>query len=198
MELDLELVDGQTPLDEDEIEGLLIPSISTRGELDEFEQLNIEKAYEWLLSKTFTIEKVLTEEFVKELHSKMYSDIWKWAGDFRTTEKSIGCDPVVIGVELKNLIDDTKYWVENKIFSDDEISIRFSHRIVKIHCFPNGNGRHSRMIADLLIEKCFNQLPFSWGTNNLTKHGEARELYLRALRSADENNYTKLIEFARY
>ncbi len=197
MELDFELVDGQTPLDEDEIEGLLISSISTRGELDEFEQLNIEKAYEWILSRTFTIEKVLTEKFVKELHRKMYSEIWRWAGDFRTTEKSIGCDPAVIGVELKNLIDDAKYWIDNQIFSDDEIAIRFSHRIVKIHCFSNGNGRHSRMIADLLIEKCFNKSSFSWGGNNLVKQGEARELYLKALRDADENEYAKLIEFAR-
>lgn len=197
MELDFELVDGQTPLDEDEIEGLLILSVSTRSELDEFEQLNIEKAYEWLLKKTFTVEKVLTEEFVKELHRKMYSDIWKWAGDFRTTEKSIGCDPVVISIELKNLIDDAKYWIENKMFSDDEVSIRFSHRIVKIHCFSNGNGRHSRMITDLLIEKCFNQSSFSWGGKNLVKHEEARKLYLKALQDADENNYTKLIDFAR-
>lgn len=197
MGLDFELVDGQTPLDEEEIEGLLIPSISTRAELDEFEQLNIEKSHEWILSKTFTFEKVLTEEFVKELHSKMYSTIWKWAGDFRTTEKSIGCDPVLIGVELKNLIDDTKFWIDNQIFSDDEISVRFSHRIVKIHCFSNGNGRHSRMIANLLIEKCFHKLSFSWGDHNLTQHGEARESYLKALREADENNYTKLIDFAR-
>ena len=197
MELDFELVDGQTPLDEDEMEGLLIPSISTRGELDEFEQLNIEKAYEWILSRNFIIENVLTEKFVKELHRKMYSDIWRWAGDFRTTEKSIGCDPVVIGTELKKLLDDTNYWIENKIFSEDEIAIRFSHRIVKIHCFSNGNGRHSRMIADLLMEKCFSKSSFSWGGNNLVKQGEARELYLKALRDADENNYTKLVEFAR-
>ena len=127
----------------------------------------------------------------------MYSDIWRWAGDFRTTEKSIGCDPVVIGTELKKLLDDTIYWIESKIFSEDEIAIRFSHRIVKMHCFSNGNGRHSRMIADLLIEKCFSKSSFSWGGNNLVKQGEARKLYLKALRDADANDYTKLIEFAR-
>ena len=127
----------------------------------------------------------------------MYSDVWKWAGDFRTSEKSIDCDPAIIGVELKKLIDDANYWIENTIFSDDEIAIRFSHRIVKIHCFSNGNGRHSRLIADLIIEKCFNKSSFSWGGNNLSKHGEARKLYLKALQEADENNYSKLLEFAR-
>lgn len=197
MGLDFELESGQTPLDEDEIEGLLIPTISSRAELDEFEQLNIEKAFEWILSKTFTFDRVLTEPFIKELHKKMYSDVWKWAGSFRITEKSIGCDPAMIGVELRNLIDDTKYWIENKTFSNDEITIRFSHRIVKIHCFPNGNGRHSRMIADLIALKCFSTKMFSWGNANLTKVGEARKQYLKALRKADENNYRDLIKFAR-
>lgn len=197
MGLDFELESGQTPLDEDEIEGLLIPTISSRAELDEFEQLNIEKAFEWILSKTFTLDRVLTEPFIKELHKKMYSDVWKWAGSFRITEKSIGCDPAMIGVELRNLIDDTKYWIENKTFSNDEITIRFSHRIVKIHCFPNGNGRHSRMIADLIALKCFGTKMYSWGNANLTKVGEARKQYLKALRKADENNYRDLIKFAR-
>lgn len=197
MGLDFELESGQTPLDEDEIEGLLIPTISNRAELDEFEQLNIEKAFEWILSKTFTLDRVLTEPFIKELHKKMYSDVWKWAGSFRITEKSIGCDPAMIGVELRNLIDDTKYWIENKTFSNDEITIRFSHRIVKIHCFPNGNGRHSRMIADLIALKCFGTKMYSWGNANLTKVGEARKQYLKALRKADENNYRDLIKFAR-
>ena len=196
MGLDFELESGQTPLDEDEIEGLLIPTISNRAELDEFEQLNIEKAFEWILTKTFTLERVLTEYFIKELHKKMYSDVWKWAGDFRTTEKSIGCDPIMIGVELRKLIDDTKYWIENKIFPNNEISIRFSHRIVKIHCFPNGNGRHSRMIADLIALKCFNTKMYSWGEENITKAGEARKEYLKSLKNADENNYKDLIKFA--
>ncbi len=197
MGLDLELVNGQTPLDENEIEGLLIHSISTRGELDEFEQLNIEKAFEWILSRKFKIENVLSMEFVKELHKKMFSNVWKWAGNFRTTEKSIGCDPIMIAVELKKLTDDTKYWIENKVFPEDEIAIRFSHRIVKIHCFPNGNGRHSRMIADILVEKCFHKLSFSWGYDNLVTQSKARSKYIKALHCADENNYTKLLEFAR-
>ncbi len=99
MGLDLDYSDGQTPLDEDERDGLLIPTITTRGELDEFEQLGVEKANEWLLTKKLSIDKILTMEFVCDLHRRMFTDIWRWAGVFRKTEKNIGVDPVTISVE---------------------------------------------------------------------------------------------------
>lgn len=197
MGLDLDYTNGQTPLDEDEKEGLLIPTITTRGDLDEFEQLGVEKANEWLLTRSFSIDKILTENFVKELHKKMFSDIWKWAGEFRRTEKNIGVDPASIPIELKKLLDDCKYWIGNKVFNEDEISVRLSHRMVWIHPFSNGNGRHSRLIADILISKGFGKPYFTWGSVNLTKAGEARSRYLTALRSAENQDYKPLIEFAR-
>lgn len=197
MGLDLEYVNGQTPIDEDEKEGLLISSITTRGELNEFEHLNIEETNQWLLGKKFAVEIVLTEKFIKELHKRMFGNVWKWAGQFRTTNKNIGSDKHNIGIDLKMLLDDSKYWIEHKTFSEDEIAIRFSHRLVKIHCFANGNGRHSRMIGDLLIEKCFGKEPFSWGGNNLTDISKTRTEYISALRSADEEDYAALMKFAR-
>ncbi|MDQ7818904.1 MAG: mobile mystery protein B [Melioribacteraceae bacterium] len=197
MGLDLDYTNGQTPLDEDEKEGLLIPTITTRGELDEFEQLGVEKANEWLLKRNFSIDKILTEGFVRDLHKRMFSGIWKWAGEFRRTEKNIGIDPVTIPIELKNLLDDCKFWIENKVFDDDEIAVRLSHRMVWIHPFSNGNGRHSRLIADILVNKGFGKPYFTWGSVNLTKAGEARSRYLTALRSADNQDYKPLIEFAR-
>jgi Fic-DOC domain mobile mystery protein B len=197
MGLDLDYTNGQTPLDEDEKDGLLIPTITTRGELDEFEQLGVEKANEWLLPKKFTITKILSEEFVKELHKRMFGDIWKWAGDFRKTNKNIGVDKFLIVMELKKLLDDCNYWIEKKVFSEDEIAVRLSHRIVLIHPFANGNGRHSRLMADILISKGFGRPYFTWGSVNLTKEGEARTKYLAALRAADHNDYKPLIEFAR-
>jgi len=197
MGLNLEYINGQTPIDEDEKEGLLIPSVTTRSELDEFEQLNIDEANQWLLGKKFTVEKVLTEDFVKELHKRMLGNVWKWAGQFRTTDKNIGSDKYRIGIDLKMLLDDCKYWIENKTFSEDEIAVRFSHRIVKIHYFANGNGRHSRMMGDILIEKCFGKEPFSWGSKNLTEISKTRNEYIIALRLADEGSYSALIKFAR-
>jgi len=197
MGLDLEYTNGQTPLDEDEKEGLLIPTITTRGELDEFEQLGVEKANEWLLERKLSVNKILTVEFVKDLHKRMFGDIWKWAGEFRNTNKNIGVDKFMIGAELKNLLDDCTYWIENKVFSEDEIAVRLSHRMVIIHPFANGNGRHSRLIADVLVTKGFSKPYFTWGSVSLTKQSEARTKYLSALRDADKNDYKLLIKFSR-
>ena len=197
MGLDLEYIEGQTPLDEDEKEGLLIRTITTRGELDEFEQNNIDEAQSWILSRNFTSHQVLSENFIRNLHKRMFGSVWQWAGEFRTTNKNIGSDKFSIGIALKHLIDDCKYWIENESFTQDEIAIRFSHRIVKIHCFPNGNGRHSRLIGDILNEKVFGNNPFTWGGSNLTNTSELRKKYINALKSADIGDYTDLIKFAR-
>ncbi len=197
MGLDFDYTDGKIPLDEDEKEGLLITTIATRGELDEFEQLGVEKAIEWSMKKTFTLDQILTEEFVKELHKKMFEDIWKWAGEFRTSNKNLGVDKNQIRIELKKLLDDCRFWIVNKVFVKDEIAVRFSHRIVNIHPFANGNGRHSRLMGDILVSHGLGQPHFSWGSINLTVKGAARSAYLNAIHEADENNYQPLIGFAR-
>src|SRR5690606_29086915 len=176
---------GQTPLDANEIDGLLIDSIATQGELDEFEQQNIEQAMQWVLSHSLKRERILTEEFICQLHKRMYGDVWAWAGGFRTTEKNIGVKSWLIRTELRYLLDDARYWVENQIYSPDEIALRFKHRIVSIHCFPNGNGRHSRLIADIIIDKIFKKPVFSWGAADLVAQGDTRSAYLSAIRSAD-------------
>ncbi|GER60625.1 cell division protein Fic [Patiriisocius marinus] len=196
MGLDLKYIDGQTPLDENEKEGLKIKSITTQQELDEFEQLNIEKAVEWTIRATLKPEKILTEKFIKDVHKKMYSDVWKWAGEFRKTDKNIGIKWTKIGIELKSLIDDTKYWLENKTYPPNEIAIRFKHRIVAIHCFPNGNGRHSRLMADIIIESIFGKEIFSWHKSNMARANETRKEYIKALREADNGNIKPLIKFA--
>ena len=124
MGLDLEYTNGQTPLDEDEKEGLLIPTITTRGELDEFEQLGVEKANEWLLARKLGVNKILTVEFVKDLHKRMFGDIWKWAGEFRNTNKNIGVDKFIIGTELKNLLDDYSDYQKNQISNTAPVAIQ--------------------------------------------------------------------------
>jgi len=197
MGLELEYINGQTPLDEDEKEGLKIPTITTRKELDEFEQLNIEKAVVWSLSRKIKIENIITEKFIKDLHKRMLDDVWTWAGQFRKSNKNIGVDKFQIRIALRDLIDDCNFWITNKTFSEDEIAVRFSHRIVSVHPFANGNGRHSRLIADILINHGFGKPVFTWGRVNLTNKSVTRTKYLTALRAADEGNYQSLIKFSR-
>jgi Fic-DOC domain mobile mystery protein B len=196
MGLGFDYIHGQTPLDPDEMDGLLIPIIATQGELDEFEQQNIEKAIQWSMSRSFKADTIFSEEFIKRLHSKMFGDIWSWAGKFRKTNKNMGVDWWKISHELKVLIDDALYWYKHDIYPPDEMAIRFKHRLVSIHCFPNGNGRHSRLMSDIIIEKIFKKQIFTWGGQNLTKKGEARIVYLQALKAADFGAYSPLLEFA--
>lgn len=197
MGLNLEYIEGQTPLEEDEKEGLLLRTISTRGELDEFEQVNIQDAIEWSIKGKISREQLLSEEFLLLVHKKMFGTIWKWAGTKRKTNKNIGVDKTQISVELRKLIDDCKFWIDNNTYNPEEIAVRFSHRLVKIHVFPNGNGRHSRLVADILISKVFNKPVFTWGHSDLTKKGTIRKEYLDAVYKADSNNYKPLLEFAR-
>lgn len=197
MGLTIEYIEGQTPLDEDEKDGLLIKSITTRGELDEFEQLNIEKAIEWTLGKKFKAEQIISEGFVKDLHYRMFSDVWAWAGQFRKSNKNIGVEKHLIAVSLKQLNDDCKYWIKNIIYPEEEIAIRFKRRIVNIHCFSNGNGRHSRLLADIIINHIFGKAFFTWGRTNLNKKGEARTNYLNAIRAGDNGKIQPLIAFAK-
>jgi len=197
MGLNLKYYDGQTPINEDEKDGLLIKFISTRGELDELEQLNIEKAIEWIMNNKFKKEQIFTEAFIKIVHKKMFGDVWKWAGTFRKSEKNIGVSWIKIDVELRMLLDDTMFWIEYNTFPPDEIAIRFKHRLVSIHCFPNGNGRHSRVLADIIIESIFDKEIFSWGNSNLIKPDKVRKDYIESIRMADNGEIISLLKFAR-
>lgn len=197
MGLDLEYFEGQTPLDEDEKDQLLISSITTREELDEFEQENIERAVEWTIGKKISREEIIREDFVRTLHRKMFDGVWKWAGDFRKTDKNLGCDWTQIGIRLKELNGNCLYWIENKTYPEDELAVRYKHAIVSIHCFPNGNGRHSRLMADVIINKIFLKPVFTWSNAEIIKKGDGRINYLDALRQADNGNLEPLIKFAR-
>ena len=199
MGLNLVYQEGQTALDEDEKDGLLIRSITTRGELDEVEQRNIEEAIRWTIKrrKKFTINEILSEQFVNELHERMIGSVWKWAGTFRNSNKNIGIDKFQIGIQLRTLLDDCRFWIEHKIYNEDEIAIRFKHRIVSIHCFANGNGRHSRLMGDIIIQKILGKDVFTWGGYDLVQRSEFRAIYLTALREADNGNSEELLKFAR-
>lgn len=196
MGLDLDYIDDQTALDEDEKEGLRISTITTRRELDEFEQQNIEHAIAWTLKRKYKKTELFSEDFVRELHRRMYGNVWKWAREFRRSEKNIGVDPTRIGVSLKQLNDDGSYWIENHTYPEEEIAIRYKHSLATIHCFANGNGKHSRLMADIILNHVFSKSVFSWGQSNLGSHTEARSKYMRALRDADKGQIHPLIDFA--
>lgn len=186
---------GATPLDSNEIDGLIPPHITTQGQLNEWEAANILRAQNWLFAVS-NHGNFLTIEFTKLLHQKMFDDTWKWAGVFRSTAKNIGVDPHMITTELRKLLDDVAYQVINSSYSMDEIAYRFHHRLVWIHPFPNGNGRHARLMTDLLLVQT-GQSRFTWGEHKLENEGTTRKQYIRALKDADRHDYSALAEFVR-
>jgi Fic-DOC domain mobile mystery protein B len=139
---------------------------------------------------------MLSEDFIRALHKRMFGDVWEWAGTFRTTERNIGVGAYRIGAELAGLLSDVRYWIEHETYQPDELAIRFHHRLVAIHPFPNRNGRHARLAADLLIERPGGER-FSWGGGGLGDVGELRARYVTALRAADNHDIAPLMEFAR-
>lgn len=186
--------DDATPLDAEEREGLLQTWITTRADLNEAEQANIDDAVAWLERRRDA--EILTEGFVFELHKRMFGDVWSWAGSTRKTGKNIGIDPVRIHIQLGGLLRDARYWVDNRSFPPDEIAVRLHHGLVAIHPFPNGNGRHARLVADLLIVQ-LGGAPFSWGGGTLRDIGTLRAEYIAALRAADQHDFAPLLAFAR-
>ena len=142
---------GATPLDGEELEGLLSTHLVDRSQLNEWEQRNIESALLWLSRQRRP--SPLQEAWLRRLHREMFGQSWRWAGQYRTSDKSIGADWRQIRMQVPALLADIAYQVEHRVASVDEIAVRFHHRLVTIHPFPNGNGRHARLIADVLIEQ---------------------------------------------
>ena len=193
--MDFKYPEEATPLEPNEIEGLLLTHITTRSEIDRWEQDNINEALAWLEQRK--PKDILNESFMKQLHKRMFGNVWKWAGDLRKTEKTLGVPFYQISIDVKKLCDDVEYWIENKTFSEDEIAARFHHRLVFIHLFPNGNGRHARLIADILLENVFAKPPFTWGSGNLAAAGLDRKKYIESLVTADREDYGLLMDFVR-
>jgi Fic-DOC domain mobile mystery protein B len=190
----LEPDDAATPLTPEEIRDLIPAHIAYRSELNEAEQGNIARAQEWALGPRR--RDLLSEKFAGALHRRMLGDVWRWAGRFRTSQRNMGIDYWLIPTELRKLLDDTKAWIEFKTYPADEIAVRFHHRLVLIHPFPNGNGRHARLMADLLIMRLGGER-FSWGRESLRDPGVARQQYIAALRAADNHDIAPLLAFAR-
>ena len=191
--------EGATPLEPDELVGLIPTWVSNRAELNEVEQENIVEAMRWAFGQKWTTDSLLSDKTMRQLHKRMFGDVWKWAGTFRRRETSIGVAPSQIAVQLRNLLADARARTETTkgAKAADELAVWFHHRLVQIHPFPNGNGRHARLVADLLVV-ALGGTRFTWGSADLTGAGEARSNYLAALRKADaEFDYELLLALAR-
>lgn len=186
---------SNTPLSAEELADL-IPNLSTKEELNEWERENILEAREWALKDRTTPTEILRDDYIRKLHLRMFDQTWKWAGHYRKTEKNLGLPVHQIREQLGLLLADAKCWIENKTYSPDEIAIRFHYRLVVIHPLPNGNGRHARLMADSLAVKLGAE-PFTWGVKDFVAAGEARAEYLKAMRQADAGDIKPLLEFAR-
>jgi Fic-DOC domain mobile mystery protein B len=184
--------DGHTALNDDDAEGLIPAYMSTRGELFEAEQRNIAEA---LLQDVPTIDRLLDDSYLRNLHRSMFDRVWRWAGTYRIRETNIGIDPKHISTAIRNLVEDARMWVNFEENSDD-VAVRFHHRLVSIHAFPNGNGRHGRIYADYLAQ-AIGRSPFTWGFHLGLSTEDLRARYLRALRNADNGNLDELLIFAR-
>lgn len=196
---DLNSVPGNTAIHPDDA-AKLIPNLATKKELDEWERQNILEAQKWAFSsRVMKSRNPLDEIYLRELHRRMVGETWKWAGKYRTRDVTIGCPFHEIYERIGALLGDTRFWIGNKTFTLEEIAVRFHHRLVgQIHAFPNGNGRHARMLADVIAEKN-GGTRFTWGRANLVEIGSTRNAYLNALRALDDNdnNIQPLLTFAR-
>lgn len=187
---------GATPLDPDDMAGLIPTHITTQSDLNAWEQANIAQGDRWAARQKN--RDVLNEGFVRALHRHMFDQTWRWAGTFRHSNKNIGVDWTQVAVRLRNSLDDAKHQIEHHIYGADEMAVRFHHQLVWIHPFPNGNGRHARLMADILVMR-LGQPRLTWGGGEATlvAQGWIRQQYLAALRAADQGQFSDLIAFAR-
>lgn len=180
-----------------EREGLLQTWITTRAELNVAEEQNNISGSAWARRRrSLDPNTLLSDKFAKSLHKRMFGDVWGWAGTYRVRESNIGVAPHFILVELQSVFDDAAYWIKNQTYGRDELSVRVHHRLVATHPFPNGNGRHTRLFADLLVERLGGEA-FTWGRGKLADVGKIRTEYIAALKAADNHDIAPLLDFAR-
>ena len=190
-----DMPEGATPLTPDDLRGLIPSHYATRSQLDVHEHANIVQARSWAFKSRKLKNDLVSYSGLFLLHKRMFDDTWEWAGKQRRVQTNIGVDPSQISTELANLIGDVTYWLQNASFPLTELAVRFHHKLVWIHPFPNGNGRHARLAADLLV--FFNGgKELSWGGTSLSASSDVRREYISALRKADECDFTDLIKFA--
>jgi len=199
--LSFEEPEGATPLDPDDAECLIPTWIANRGDLNKAEQANITRAIEWTsrARSVRSLDSLLTLASIRELHKRMFEDVWSWAGEFRRRDTNLGTRWPYISTELTDLLADVATQTaepDRMPWTPDEVAARFHHRLVVVHPFPNGNGRHSRLAADLLVG-LLGRPVFTWGSADLGQASDVRARYIAALQMADRGDFDSLVEFAR-
>jgi Fic-DOC domain mobile mystery protein B len=194
-----EPVPGATPLDENDLAGLVPTWVTTRSDLDALENAGVQRAMLWVFSPRvrYTIEDLLTAAFADRLHKRMFGMVWQWAGQRRQRVTNIGVEPYQITTKLRDVFDDAAYWHTNTAggFTPVELAARLHHRLVEVHPYTNGNGRHSRLMADAYLHRR-GLAQLGWGGLDLNSPTRSRARYIETLRAADAGNYAPLIEFA--
>ena len=186
--------EGATPVDPAQMEGLKFGHVTTREQLNELEQANVQSGLLWIGRRRKS--DILTEQFMLELHRRLFGEVWNWAGQFRERETNIGVDPLQIQVQLRMLLDDARYWAEHGTYLPLEAAARFHHRLVQIHPFANGNGRHARIAADIYLAERLKQPPIDWAAgHDMQSDNERRNSYIAALRAADAGDHNLLSRF---
>lgn len=75
----------------------------------------------------------------------MFGAVWRWAGAYRRTDKSIGnVHWSDVPVQLHEALADARAQLAAGAFPIDEVAMRLHHRLAQVHPFPNGNGRTAR------------------------------------------------------
>ena len=185
---------GATPLTAEDIEGLKLPHVTTRGQLDEVEQANVAQGLRWLVRTR--VGDILDDAFVRRLHVQLFGDVWDWAGTYRLRETNIGVEPNRIAIQVRLLLRNARTWCDEGVYPPLEAAARFHHRLVQIHPFPNGNGRHARIAADEFLKQYFDRRPIEWASgHDLQRDNERRETYIDALRRADLGHFDELLQF---
>ena len=189
---------GATPLTLEDVAGLKIRSITTHGELNEAEAGNIIRGQQWgLRSRLAHLPQMLSDTFMQRLHREMFGEVWEWAGAYRERDTNIGVGHRLIRQELRRAYDDARAWLEHGTYPPDEFAVRLHYRVVTVHPFPNGNGRHARMVAHLVLLRHFKTEPLLWGGGAMRSIDATRQAYIGALVAADHHDFAPLLRFAR-
>lgn len=188
---------GATPLTDEDLQGLRIPSVRTHGDLNQAEAANIVRGQEWALrARSARMPDMLSDRFMQRLHEAMFGTVWTWAGDYRLVDTNIGVPHHLIREHLHNVYADAHAWIEHDTYSPEEFSVRLHYRIVTVHPFPNGNGRHARMLADIVLARHFKRPALPWRNSPLNTANAVRQAYIAALVAADHHDFGPLMTFA--